>query len=76
MVAPRTEPASEVVMLGDERIGSITATKRGHEAFGPHEDWIATYPTRADAMRGLLDRHRDAQAAASVEGHSSNAGVA
>jgi hypothetical protein len=70
MSASRTEPASEVVMLGAERIGSIVTTERGHQAFGPRGDWIATYASRADARRGLLDRHHDAQAAASVEGKS------
>jgi hypothetical protein len=67
-MSARTERASEVVTLGAERIGSIVTTERGHEAFGPRGDYLATYASRANAMRGLLDRHHDAQAAASVEG--------
>lgn len=58
MKAPRR---IEYVTAGTSTIGLVSCTDRGFEAFGPLDQYLATYPTLEAARKALFDLHSSSQ---------------
>lgn len=54
---------AEYVTTGTTAIGHVNVTDRGFEAFGPLDQYLATYPTLDGARKALFQLHLDGQAA-------------
>ncbi|WP_173088939.1 hypothetical protein [Devosia sp. 1635] len=48
---------TETVSLGTTTIGTIRLTDRGYEAFGPADQYIATFCTLPAARKALWEMH-------------------
>lgn len=53
---------SETLTHGLDQIGTIISNERGHEAYGPRGEYIATYDTLHRARRALFDLHQASEA--------------
>ncbi|WP_421952109.1 hypothetical protein [Pelagibacterium sp.] len=51
----------EIVTVGTVRIGTVNQTDRGFEAFGPFDQYVATFPTLSSARKALFDMHMAAK---------------
>ena len=54
-------PRTETVTLGHDYAGKVFVTERGFEAFGPNDEYLATFPTIQSARKALFELHRDSQ---------------
>ena len=53
---------TETVTFGHTHGGKVKVTRDGAEAFGPREEYVATFPTLREARKALFELHRASQA--------------
>ena len=59
MTSPRKfQPSSETVTSGHTHLGMVISNERGHEAYGPAGQYLATFESKARARRALFDLHQ------------------
>ena len=56
------KPHSETVSFGHDVGGTVHVKPQGAEAYGPHGEYVATFPSLREARKALFDLHQASQA--------------